>query len=247
MHSWELLNEGDPASRRHYELADEFGRFMHYGVFGEAPGGGFDHPNDHLVTTSFWHSFPAREFWGDAQYPHLDYADMHAYVSTSFAPAAEKDAMQWDAARYHLWHSRVAGAAGLGKPVVRGEAGLDTPARQDERALGLQRDRKGVWLHNFLWAGLDAGGLYEMYWWRSHLNGAQGDFRREYQRVGRFLAGLDLNKGGHGLGRDDERPALRVVGQKHVKAGRMHCGFRTRGTRGRPWRTGRRRLRCRGP
>ena len=223
IHSWEFVNEGDPASRRHYEAADEFGKFMHYGVFGEEARAGFDHPNDHLVTTSFWHSFPAKEFWASPQYPHVDYADIHAYVSTSFAPAAEKDAMQGDAARYHLWHSRAAAAAKLGKPVVRGEAGLDTPARQDERALGLERDRQGVWLHNFLWSGLDSGGLYEIYWWRSHVNGPQGDHRAAYRRVAAFLSTLDLNKGGYeDWGGTVSTPALRVVGQKHVKAGRIH-------------------------
>jgi hypothetical protein len=231
IHSWELLNEGDPALVRHYELADEFGKFMHYGVFGESPRPDFDHPNDHLVTTSFWHSFPVKEFWANARYPHVDYADVHAYVSTSFAPAAEKDAMQWDAARYHLWHSRAVAAAGLGKPVVRGEAGLDAPGRQDERALGLDRDRQGVWLHNFLWSGLDAGGLYEVYWWQSHLNSPRGgDHRRAYRRLGRFLAGLDLNKGGYAdWGGRTSSPDLRVVGQKHEAAGRLHLWVQNTG------------------
>jgi hypothetical protein len=230
IHSWELLNEGNPAARRHYEMADEFGKFMHYGVFGQMVTKGFDHPNDHLVTTSFWHSFPVKEFWANPEYSNLDYADIHAYVSTSFAPAAEKAAMQWDAAYYHLWHSRAAGAARLGKPVVRGEAGLDVPGRQDEHALGLERDRTGVWLHNFLWAGLDPGALYEIYWWRSHINGGQGDLRPTYRRIASFLGRLDLNKGGY----EDwdgtvSTPSLRVVGQKHPKSGRMHLWIQNTG------------------
>jgi hypothetical protein len=223
IHSWELVNEGNPTSRRHYELADEFGKFMHYGVFGEQPRAGFDHPNDHLVTTSFWTSFPVKAFWANPQYAHVDYADIHAYVSTSFAPRTEKDAMQWDAAYYHIWHSQAAAAARLGKPVVRGEAGLDSPDRPDDRALGIVRDRGGVWLHNFLWAGLDAGGLYEIYWWQSHIVGRQFDHRSEYRRVGRFLATLDLNKGGYAdWAGTASTPALRVVGQKNPKSGRMH-------------------------
>jgi hypothetical protein len=230
IHSWELVNEGNPASRRHFELADEFGKYMHYGVFGERVRSGFDHPNDHLVTTSFWHSFPVKEFWANPEYSHVDYADIHAYVSTSFAPPAEKSAMQWDSARYHTWHSSAVARARLGKPVVRGEAGLDIPARQDERALGLERDRAGVWLHNFLWAGLDAGGLYEIYWWRSHIFGAHGDHRPTYKRVARFLAALDLNKGGYAdWGGTVTTPTVRVVGQKHVKAGRMHLWVQNTG------------------
>jgi hypothetical protein len=223
IHSWELVNEGNPASPRHFETADEFGKFMHYGVFGEPVRAGFDHPDDHLVTTSFWHSFPVKEFWTNPEYPNLDYADVHAYVSTSFAPPAEKDIMQRDAAYYHIWHSRAVAAARLGKPVVRGEAGLDPPGRQDERALGIDRDRAGVWLHNFLWAGLEAGALYEIYWWRSHIEGPQGDHRPTYRRVARFLSTLDLNHGGYvDWGGSTSTPTLRTVGQKHVKAGRMH-------------------------
>jgi hypothetical protein len=230
IHSWELLNEGDPVATRHYELADEFGKFMHYRVFGEEVRAGFDHPNDHLVTTSFWHSFPVKEFWANPQYSHVDYADLHAYVSTSVAPAADKDLMQWDAAYYHTWHSQFVAGARLGKPVVRGEAGLDVPNQQDERALGVQRDRKGVWLHNFLWSGLDAGGLYEIYWWRSHIFGAQGDHRLSYRRVGSFLSALDLNKGGYAdWGGTVSVPGLRVVGQKHQKAGRMHLWIQNTG------------------
>jgi hypothetical protein len=223
IHSWELLNEGDPASTRHYEFADEFGKFMHHRVFGVSPAAGFDHPNDHLVTTSFWHSFPAAEFWGNAQYPHVDYADVHAYVSTSFAPPAEKAKMGSDAAQYHLWHSRAAAAARIGKPVVRGEAGLDVPGRQDEAVLGVHRDRHGVWLHNFLWAGLDSGGLYELYWWRSHIWDAQRDHRSAYRLVHLFLSGLDLNKGGFtDWAGTVSNPAVRVAGQKNMKSGSMH-------------------------
>jgi hypothetical protein len=230
VHSWELVNEGDPSSERHYAAADELGRYMHYGVFGKAPSPGYDHPNDHLVTTSFWHSFPATAFWASEKYAHVDYADVHAYVSTSFAPVGEKQKMMHDAAYYHTWHSQAVAAARLGKPVVRGEAGLDAPGRQDERALGLERDTRGVWLHNFLWAGLDSGGLYELYWWRSHIWGRQGDLRSAYHLVHEFLSELDLNKGGYtDWAGSVSTPALRVVGQKHVKSGRLHLWIQNTG------------------
>ena len=163
IHSWELINEGDPASKAHYELADEFGEFMHYGVFGVDPvsagslSDDYDHPNDHLVTTSFWHSIPAADFWSNSAYPNVDYADVHAYVSTATAPEEVKDAMQWDAAYYHIWLSETVAGMDIGKPVVRGEAGLDSPDQQDEHILGIDKDLAGVWLHNFLWAGLHSG------------------------------------------------------------------------------------------
>ena len=165
IHSWELTNEGDPNLVKHYELADEFGKFMHCRAFGVEPGAGdgipcaLQHPNAHMVTTSFWKGFPAREFWSNAEYPNVDYADVHAYVSTSFAPDADRQLMQHDAAYYHAWHSRHLASLRVGKPVVRGEAGLDSPGEQSESVLGLNRDSKGVWLHNFLWSGLDSGAL----------------------------------------------------------------------------------------
>jgi uncharacterized repeat protein (TIGR01451 family) len=73
VHSWELLNEGDPYNGNHYDQAQAFAEYIH------------EHdPNRHMVTTSNWHSFPVREFWGNPAYPDLDYADLHAYVSTGW-------------------------------------------------------------------------------------------------------------------------------------------------------------------
>lgn len=73
VHSWELLNEGDPFNGHHYEQANAFARYIHQ-----------TDAHRHLATTSFWHSFPLSEFWGNAAYPDLDYADLHAYVSTGW-------------------------------------------------------------------------------------------------------------------------------------------------------------------
>ncbi|MBO9336452.1 MAG: hypothetical protein J7455_17490 [Roseiflexus sp.] len=69
VHSWELINEGDPYNGNHYAQANAFGEFMHTHDA---------HP--HLVTTSNWHSFPIAEFWGNPAYRHVDYADIHAYA-----------------------------------------------------------------------------------------------------------------------------------------------------------------------
>ncbi len=69
VHSWELLNEGDPYNGNHYAQADAFGRFMKA-----------NDPHRHLVTTSTWHNFPIKEFWGNPQYSGVDYADIHQYA-----------------------------------------------------------------------------------------------------------------------------------------------------------------------
>ena len=71
VHSWELINEGDPFHGSHHEQADSFAAFMHR-----------SEPSRHLVSTSNWHSLPVGEFWASPLYPNVDYADVHAYIST---------------------------------------------------------------------------------------------------------------------------------------------------------------------
>lgn len=66
--SWELLNEGDPASPDHAALAGDFARFMHASDIAHHP-----------VTTSFWAGFPL----GLIQSAGLDYADIHLYETAS--------------------------------------------------------------------------------------------------------------------------------------------------------------------
>ncbi|MEZ5317455.1 MAG: DUF5060 domain-containing protein [Vicinamibacterales bacterium] len=235
VHSWELMNEGDPNSTRHYEQADEFGKFMRCRVFGVEVGEGdgarcgFQHPDAHLVTTSFWRGLPADAFWNDPRYPNLDYVDLHAYVSTSEAPDDDRRVMEDDAAFFHLWHSRQVAGAGFRKPAVRGEAGLDTVDAQDPAALGLARDTRGVWLHNFLWSGLDAGALYELYWWNSHVWNDAVDHRGAYAAVASFLADIPLNRGGYAdWGGTVSTDGVRVVGQKNTATGRAHLWIQNR-------------------
>ncbi len=69
VHSWELMNEGDPFNGNHYAQANDFGQYMH-----------IHDPHGHLVTTSNWHSFPIVEFWSNPAYSEVDYADMHVYA-----------------------------------------------------------------------------------------------------------------------------------------------------------------------
>jgi hypothetical protein len=77
IHSFEYINEGDPYSGRHYEAANAMARAFHT----------LD-ASRHLATTSFWHSFPNAEFWSNGAYPDIDYADLHAYISTGWGLTA---------------------------------------------------------------------------------------------------------------------------------------------------------------
>jgi len=77
IHSFEYVNEGDPYDGNHYKAANTMASF-------------FDahDPSQHMVTTSFWHSFPNIEFWSNPAYSAIDYADLHAYISTGWGTTA---------------------------------------------------------------------------------------------------------------------------------------------------------------
>lgn len=77
IHSFEFVNEGDPYNGYHYDAADAMARYFHE-----------NDPSQHMVTTSLWHSFPNAEFWSNPGYSALDYADIHAYISTGWGPDA---------------------------------------------------------------------------------------------------------------------------------------------------------------
>lgn len=239
VHSWELTNEGDPFLQRHWEMADELGKFMRCGVFGISVGEGdgnsctHSHPNRHMVTTSFWHSFPGYSpktdygFWGNPKYPNIDYADVHAYISTSPAPEADKLLMEKDAAYYHLWHSREYGGWKFPFPIVRGEAGMvpHSSSTDDKNGLGLHKDLTGTWYHNYVWSSLDQGALHEIYWYADPHVYSKGvyDHRHVALSLHNFLDGIALNNGQYqGLAADVSNSNLRVAGQKDVASGNAH-------------------------
>lgn len=212
IHSWELLNEGDPADERFYILADEFGRFMHQFA-----------PNDHLVTTSFWQGFPRDQFWANEAYPNIDYADYHRYIRPDdvfFGDAAA--ATQRPSVRLGAL-----GADGAGMPVMRGETGWvaqDTgpPIPQ------LLRDKDGVWLHNFIWGGINPGGMLESYWYvNPHIYVSRGerplDLRFQYGTYYQFIQDIPLANGFYqDAAAAVSHDGLRAWGQKDVEHGRAH-------------------------
>ncbi|MCB9107495.1 MAG: hypothetical protein H6633_25050 [Anaerolineales bacterium] len=198
IHSWELLNEGDPANETHFILADEFGHYMHQFA-----------PNDHLVTTSFWHSFPGERFWANGDYPHIDYADLHAYATDSE-----------DTAGNSTYYSERYGALqpeGVGKPLIRGETSFSD---------AVKADKTGVWLHNYIWAGINAGGMYEQYWYgKEHIEqGSSGnDLRLHYLVYANFMADIPLNNGHYQAAEaTSSHSDIRVWGQKDLINGCAH-------------------------
>jgi hypothetical protein len=77
IHSFEFINEGNPYNGLHYSTASSMARYFDR----------FD-PAQHMVTTSFWSSFPNAEFWSNPTYSGIDYADLHAYISTGWGLSA---------------------------------------------------------------------------------------------------------------------------------------------------------------
>ncbi len=234
IHSWELLNEGNPNSSRHYALADELGKYMQCEVFGIPVNGAVctgDHPNAHLVSTSFWHSFPAESFWANPAYANIDYADVHAYISTGWL----QDPLHEDSASaYHLDYGRDArnrmdtqSGSNATKPIIRGEAGIDYLNQQIEQT-DLRFDTNGVWLHNYLWSSLDGNALIEEYWWTLNLNqqpGPDGDpgLHEIFGYFTDFIRNIPLNNGQYrDANASSSNPQLMIVGQKDTTHGRAH-------------------------
>jgi hypothetical protein len=210
VHSWELVNEGNPNSAQLYEIANHLSQTINE----------LDH--NHMATTSFWTSFPADKFWANPEYDSLHYADVHAYISTGWI---NDRSLESDAAQYHIAYSEATRQALQSSqwtmPIVRGEAGIDTLEQQIEQS-GLAEDIHGVWLHNFTWAMLHPGGMYELYWWSENIRtnpGPDGDNSNGlfeiFEPYHDFMKDIPINRGGY-VDIDVSPPlGIRVVGQKN--------------------------------
>lgn len=232
IHSWELLNEGDPASEAHHILADELGRYMAESFIPE--GQTTPHPNQHLVTTSFWSGYP-QTFWQNDAYPYIDYADIHHYATMGeqrpFSQLYDGSEF-YDAAEFTLKLSQAIGATSERSPqmpLVRGELGFIF----DQVDLFEENVSDGLWLHNLLWAGLNEGGLMELYWTgapiQNQLWSDTHDHRPIYGAYARFVQALPLNNGRYQpANAESSSDQLRVVGQMDVEAGQAHLWIQNR-------------------
>ena len=222
VHSWELLNEGDPFNGNHYQQANDLGRIIRS-----------TDPSKHMVTTSFWHSFPVSQFWANRNYLNVDYADIHAYNATTWLKAPDDiidpvvkqkcgsdqncylTEMRNDSALYHTEHSLNAWKINPGIPVVRGEAGLTDLLSDFDQDPDLIKDTQGIWLHKFLFSQVDSGGLYELYWYTDAIT--TNNLYPIFKRYNDFMAGIPINSGGFvDLEASVTNPGLRVLGQKDL-------------------------------
>ena len=131
--------------------------------------------------------------------------------------------MDYDAAWYTAAYSEIFGAnspVGARKPLVRGETGLDTPAEQEWNP-ALANDTQGIWLHNAVWGQINAGGMYDLYWWASET--IKPSFYQHFRTFQQFMAGIPLNNGNYTrAATQTSNPNLRAFGQRDDDAGKMH-------------------------
>lgn len=210
IHSYELINEGDPNLANHYILTDVMGSFMH------------QFANSHLVSTSNWHSFPASQW---SAYQNIDFADVHYYQPRSATSELEDPSL----ATYN--RSMAYGAqrpGGAGKPVIRGETGF-VESGSDPSITDFNQDTTGVWLHDFTWGQINHGGLMESYWYvegaDGHIKNSQTgrDFQSIYGTFYRFIKDVPLNRGGYeDIAATSSNSQLRVWGQKNLSTQKAH-------------------------
>ncbi len=209
IHSWELLNEGDPGNTKHWALADEFGKYMKCKVFGQDPISDpnvgsvcrYDHPNAHMTSTSFWGSaFPWR-FWNnsDKLYADMDYVDQHLYATEGTTDPVLFN----DSAAFSNWLSTLPNnfAVGKRKPFIRGETAWNFTSTN---LLEINRDN-GQWLHDFIWAGINYGGLMEHFFGGGHYTKQiynlsaipPYDHRTMFGSYYKFIKDVPLNNGNY--------------------------------------------------
>jgi hypothetical protein len=177
------------------------------------------------VSTSFWNFFPKDQFWANLQYPNVDFADYHRYINESVpgfldtALATIQTSLQFGAYE----------TGGAGKPVIRGETGF-VVSGTDPPTAQFDADTGGIWLHNFIWGGINPGGLIESYWYENvHIyrqddqGGFLFDHRGHYAAYYNFIRDIPLNNGHY---KDAQATVsneeLRVLGQKDLTADRAH-------------------------
>ena len=236
IHSWELLNEGDPGNTKHWVQADEFGKYMKCRVFGREPVYDtavgnvclYDHPNAHPISTSFWGGNYPWYFWNntDKLYADVDYVDQHLYATEGSTDPAQF----YDSAYFSYWLSTLTNifAPGKRKPFIRGEVawsfnGTDVLANNSEN---------GEWLHDFIWAGINHGGLMEHFFaggnftkqiYNIDKSGVHHDHRPMFKTFYNFIKDIPLNNGNYkDAAAISSNTNIRAWGQKDSLNNRAH-------------------------
>jgi hypothetical protein len=135
----------------------------------------------------------------------------------------DKTPMDEDTAWYNYAYGNVWGGrspVGARKPLIRGESGVDFPDRQDWNR-DLLKDTDGIWLHNNVWGQMNAGGMYELFWWSSETIPERIYYH--FLNFRNFMEDIPLSNGHYVEAvAKTSRSDLRVWGQRDNHNGSMH-------------------------
>ena len=229
IHSWELLNEGDPFNGLHYTLAEKFAQYMHQ----------FS-PDWHMVTTSTWTSDPFDEFWNNTNFPDLDYVDVHCCYKQLGVPRPLGSITK---ATYTIRLSLCRMISMIRRTLMPSRARSLAQKDSTELRLGQQsgensafsprirtlpdptiftKDTQAIWLHNYIWAFVNPSGLYDASYWytTTHIynpayNATNFDHRSVFETYYTFVKDIPLSNGYYvDAQANSSDPNLRVWGQK---------------------------------
>jgi hypothetical protein len=223
--AFEAVNEAAPGYTNHYGQVDEMGKYLHCRVFGVPvlPHDGekcnIEHPNAHMVSTSFWYGFESSLF-ASSKYPNVDYADIHQYIPKDTDLEHFQDTAL---STYDLGLAYGALESGSGKPIIRGETGLIDQEANTDSLTNVSVDTQGIWLHNLIWGGINPTGLIENYWYaRDHIY-KNMDLRYQFKNYYNFINDIPLNNGKYvDASAIVSNPKLRAWGQKDLTNQRVH-------------------------
>ncbi len=218
IHSWELVNEGAPGSYMNL-TNDLFNYFVNHS------------PYHRMTSTSFWSEWMP-QFWQDV---HSDYGNVHAYImTTGFIDTVTIDGILYNrqqlqrdaAAAVYAYAVHIGTDPARTKPVVIGETDLDQPGNQEPDPL-LSNDTAGVWLHNFIWAHINHGGVPALIWDPLYIR--MHDLYPRYRNFRAFMEGIPLQNGRYGaVTATASDPMLRVWGQMDQQEGQAHFWVQNR-------------------
>jgi hypothetical protein len=179
--AWELVNEGAPGS--YFDLLDRMADF-----FAEHP------PYPRMTSTSFWSEW-VPSFWRDSK---AAYADVHAYImTTGFLDGytldgkwySREDLKRDPSLAIRAYGERLSRDPERNKPVIIGETDLDQQGNQAPDPL-LAQDEQGIWLVDWIWGHLAAGGVSALIW--DNANIEQNALHGQYRNYSAFIEGMDL-------------------------------------------------------
>jgi len=223
--SFEAVNEAAPGYTNHYGQVDEMGKYLHCIVFGvniarlDGKKCNLNHPNAHMVSTSFWYGFESGLFTS-SKYPNVDYADIHQYIPKDTDLGHFQDTAL---STYDLGQAYGAFESGSGKPVIRGETGLINQEANTDSMADVSADTQGIWIHNLVWGGINPTGLIENYWYAKDQIYKTVDLRYHFKWYYKFIKDVPLNNGHYvNASAVVSNPKIRAWGQKDLTNQQAH-------------------------